>query len=158
MLLIKLKTKLLSHLIQPVNILIGLRKFDVFQKCRKCRKKGKKKTSKYFWKRFLWLLGEEQYATADFFRIIPQISYLALGNYRLSIKISYFLQSGIKIVKYIWVAKLNTVGWNWMNTSTSNCTPEGQTTKNGYFLSRFVAVLKPVIVKHSKNIALQNTS
>jgi len=51
MLLIKLKTKLQQHLFQPVNILIGLRKFHVFQKSRRCGKKGEK-TVKIFLKAF----------------------------------------------------------------------------------------------------------
>ena len=51
MLLVKLKTQLQQHLIQAVNILIGPRKFHVFQKSRKCRKKGEK-TVKIFLKAF----------------------------------------------------------------------------------------------------------
>ena len=42
MLLIKLKTKLKLHLIQPENIVLGPRKFHAFHKSQKCGKKERK--------------------------------------------------------------------------------------------------------------------
>ena len=96
MLLIKFKTKLQLHLSQPVNIDLGPRKFHVFQKIQKCWKNRKKSCQNIFESVLCGCLGVEENATADIFRITPQISHLAPGSFRLSVKISYFCKVASK--------------------------------------------------------------